>query len=276
MHKERYFLLLLAGLLLLSGCAKKAPFSPEKTTPEIAFSTFSTNYCNAPPKSPFMLSGSLRYTRVKPAKRSNLTKIRLWGELSRPLRLDVSAAIGRMLTHIREDESGLTAFYPDQNAAYTHPDPVVGASLLGMPFPFSIQDLALLLSGTFAHLVPNPPATAGATSHGFIYTFSQGPVSLLELDGWARPIRIQGTTSPTNNATQNWSIHFSRYLEEGTSVAQPHILSLTLGNGESGVLRIYEQEWKKQPWSQQALDLPLPQGAKLFLLNAPQSMEEGT
>jgi hypothetical protein len=260
---------LCTGAALFAGCAPKKAFGPGMDTADAAYTAFRDGYCHAPAGASVLISGSLYYTRVKPTKRSNRTLIRLWGDFSRPLRLDVAAGMGRMLAHIREDRGGLTAFYPDQKAAYTHMDPVIGATRLGMPFPFSLRDLALVLGGSFSELLPYPPVEAVRTATGFEYSFSQGPVTRLKLDGWARPVRMEGATPIKNHATRGWSIDFSRYPDDRTVKAPlPRMLSLALESGEKGVLRVKNRELKQGAWPEQKLDLPLPEGTELFRLDA--------
>ncbi len=266
-------LTLCACSALFAGCAPKKVFAPGMDGPDKAYAVFKDAYCAPPQGKSLVVSASLYYTRVKPTKRSNRTVIRLWGDFARPLRLDVAAGMGRMLTHIREDDGGLTAYYPDQKAAYTHPYPVVGAQRLGMPFPFPLRDLALMLGGSYAELLPYPPHEAIRSAKGFEYTFNQGPVTRLLLDGWARPVRMEGITQFKNRPTLHWSIDFNRYPETGTA-PQPNMISLQLETGEKGVLHIKSRELKQQAWPEQKLDLPLPEGTELFDLDGHRPTEE--
>mgnify|MGYP000259453761 CR=1 FL=1 len=260
-------LILAAGLLALAaGCAPKKAFKPGLDTPREAWTEFRENYCAPLPSSGISITASLFYTRVKP-KRSNRTVINLWGDFDHPLRLDIAAGIGRKLAHIREDDGGLTVFYPDQRAAYTDPNPVLGATRLGMPFPFSLRDLAHMLGGSFASLAPDDFDSGERTESGYVFRFNKGPVSLLALDGWARPMRLEGKTRIYNGDLRGWSIDFDRYYpDDGKGVPQPGMLRLGIDNGEQGVLRVKNRDFRNGDWPDQALGLSLPDGTDIFRL----------
>lgn len=260
-------MLILTGLMALPlGCAPRKAFKPGMTTPQVAWEAFQQNYCASLSAPSISVKASLYYTRVTP-RRSNRTVLSLWGDFSRPLRLDVAAGIGRNLAHIREDSGGLTAFYPDQRAAYTHANPVLGATRLGMPFPFSLMDLARVLGGSFATLVPAEFGQGERTATGYEYHFGEGPVSLLVLDGWARPVRMEGRTRIYNGEERDWSIDFTRYPDSTAGVPQPGMLTLALDTGEKGVLRVKSRDQRNGDWPEQALDLSLPDGTDLFRLD---------
>ncbi|WP_147819325.1 hypothetical protein [Salidesulfovibrio onnuriiensis] len=263
-------LLLGASLLVLvSGCTPRKAFRPGMDTPPSAWSVFRESYCAPLPAQSVSVTASLFYTRVLDTgiKRSNRTTLNLWGDFARPLRLDVAAGIGHALAHIREDSGGLTAFYPDQKAAYTHVNPVLGATRMGMPFPFSLQDLARVLAGSFSSLVPERYDSGERTAQGYEFRFDRGPVSLLVLDGWARPVRLEGATRIYNGDMRGWSIEFDRYPDEAKGVPQPGVLNLSIDNGETGVLRVKSRSFRNGDWPGQALDLSLPEGTDLFRLD---------
>lgn len=264
-------ILMVAGLLALSaGCApRQKAFKPGLDAPQSAWTEFARNYRAPLPSPAISVRASLVYTRVLGVNRTraNRTTLNLWGDFSRPLRLDVAAGIGRKLAHIREDSGGLTAFYPDQRVAYTHTNPVLGATRLGMPFPFSLLDLASLLGGTYSTLVPVRFDVGRRTETGYEFEFKGSPVSLLVLDGWARPVRMEGATRIYNGEQQGWSIEFDRYPDEFQGVPQPGMLRLNIDNGEKGVLRVKSRDFRTGDWPGQALDLALPEGTDLYRLD---------
>ena len=57
-----------------------------------------------------LIKGSLYYSRVTPTRRTNRTLFSMWGDFDGPMRLDVSAGIGKLLAHIREDRAGLLVY----------------------------------------------------------------------------------------------------------------------------------------------------------------------
>ncbi len=184
-------------------------------------------------------------------ERSNRTDVQIFGDYALPLRLDVRAGFGTMLALMREDASGLLAFYPEKSKAYAHTDPVIGAQLLGMPFPFSLRDLALVLSGHFGTLVPAgvvPAAIRALPDGGFAYSYSSGPVRLLAVDAYGRPQRMEGQLSryfktqaeregEVVSGPREWSLVFSDFPEDdGDPEGPAQVLTLGLPKGESAEL----------------------------------------
>jgi len=211
--------------------------------------------------------------------RANRTDVQLFGEFARPLRLDVRAGIGTMLALMREDSAGLLAFYPDKSRAYAHSDPVIGAQLLGLPFPFALRELSLVLAGHFDTLVPQTPASIQAIAGGgFAFSYDSGPVRLLVLDQYGRPERMEGLLSKyfrtqaeregaPVSGPRVWKIAFSGYPEEeGDPIGPAKTLTLTLPKGESAVLRVRSLTLREEPWATKALALPLPAGASFMSL----------
>jgi hypothetical protein len=70
---------------------------------------------------------------------------------------------------------------------------VAGAQRLGLPFPFSLRDLASLLAGDFGALVPVVyDSVRPIPGTGFEYSFSRGRITRLVLDEWGRPQTLTG------------------------------------------------------------------------------------
>jgi len=211
--------------------------------------------------------------------KANRTDVQLFGEYARPLRLDVRAGLGTMLALMREDQSGLLAFYPNDKRAYAHSDPVIGAQLLGLPFPFALRDLALVISGRFGTLVTGEPVRVRAIpGGGFAYSYDSGPVRLLVVDQYGRPERMEGVLSQHFKAQVErdglpvsgprvWGLAFSGYPEdEGDPIGPAKTLTLTLPKGDSAVLRVKSVTPRAEPWAAKALTLTLPANAEFISL----------
>ena len=259
----------LAVLLLAPGCTPRRTADSGPATPEAAWKVFRRNYC-APRKEPGLLvKASLYYTRVKPTKRTNRTLVTLWGDFNGPMRLDVAAGMGKLLAHIREDEGGLLVFYPTEKKAYSHTDAVLGATRLGMPFPFSLNELARVTAGDFSGLIPALPKEGARTDKGFRYLLDDGLVTVLELDRDGRPILLEGRISKGYETAQEWRLEINAYEEPaGKAVPMPGRLTLALDNGEKGVLRIRSRALKMAPWPAKALNLVLPEGVEFRRLDS--------
>lgn len=271
--------LVLGFVLACAGCAPRVEL-PRFAETEPNFAAFQARFV-APvvSASGVDVRASLLYSTPS---RSNRTDVQLFGDYGRPLRLDVRAGFGTMVALMREDAAGLLAYYPDRKAAYAHLDPVIGAQLLGMPFPFSMRDLALVLSGHFGTLVPadTPPAGVRVLSDGgFAYTYANGPVRLLVVDAYGRPVRMEGELSrhfktqaeregAVVSGPRVWSLAFSDYPDDdGDPQGPARILTLTLPKGESAVLRVKALTERGQPWPLKSLGLAPPANTRFMALD---------
>ncbi|WP_338669003.1 hypothetical protein [Pseudodesulfovibrio methanolicus] len=251
----------LAVLMLaaLSGCATRIPPGLALDTPKAAWSAFRQHYCVRPEGKALRVRASLYYSRTRPTRRTNRTLISLWGDFDGPMRLDVSASIGTLLAHIREDRSGLLVFYPEDRKAYAHKNSVLGATRLGMPFPFSLAELGHALMGDFAALAPRRYATAEAEGENYAYTFSGGLTRRIVLDRLGRPVRLEGLTTDAQDARQ-WVFTIDRYEDvPAGQVPLPDKLTLSMDNGERGVLHIKSRELMLASWPARSLALELPE-----------------
>ncbi|QGY39813.1 hypothetical protein GM415_06650 [Pseudodesulfovibrio cashew] len=250
--------LLLTGLALaVAGCAARKVNGTVRDTPEAAWQAFRTGYCATPKAPGLLVRASLYYTRTDPVRRTNRTLVSLWGDFGGPMRLDVSASVGKLLAHIREDHCGLLVFYPSEKKAYAHVNPVLGATRLGMPFPFSLNELGKVAMGDFSGLSPKTYRSVRQEEGRLIYTVDGAPASMVVLDVTGRPLELAGTSTSARVAGRQWRLAVDRYEEDGASPL-PAMLTLSMDNGEKGVLRIKSRELKIDGWSAEATGLTLP------------------
>jgi hypothetical protein len=285
---------------LLGGCAKRP--LPDYGSAAQAWNVFSAHYRARPQAPAFAVSTSLAWSSGKKSARILMD---LWGAFSHTaagtadadatghalIRMDAWSNLGGSLCNLREGPDGLAALYPDQLKAYTHSDPVIGARLLGLPFPFSLADFAALLYGDFTDLVPDRyDAVEALPKGGYRYTFRTGRVLSLSLDKAARPLAMSGRTSVPKEYEEKlgglWSIDFSNYPESATptDAAQPEKerapmaerLFLTLPGDNRGSLRIQSRELKLDDWPDKAMTLNLPEGVEVRALDgAPRDWTTG-
>ncbi|WP_319763533.1 hypothetical protein [Maridesulfovibrio sp.] len=249
----RCMTLLLALLMAVSGCGirKNVNFKPEDT-----YSAFRSIYgnCNA---TGITAKASLYYTSKNSGHRTTIT---LWGSLETPLRLDVRAGIGAYIAHIREDKSGLTAFYPDQKTAYTHSSPIRAVQLLGLPFPFALKDLAGLISGCYPNLIPKSYDTAVPENDVIRFTFDNGPISSILLTGQGIPVEISG------RGEISWRMELSSYEENSSGKMLPQKLAVYTDQGDKALLRIKSRTYTAKPWQAETLELKLPENSEKISL----------
>lgn len=256
-----FLLTVLAVILLctLPACTPKTPSGQVQSSPEAAWKVFRQHYCVAKKEPAVKVKASLHYSRVKPKKRTNRTLVTLWGDFSGPMRLDVSASVGKLLAHIREDKDGLLVFYPSDKKAYAHVNPVLGATRLGMPFPFSLSELAHVMVGDFSGLTPKKYATATREKDNYVYTFDTGLVSRLELDETGRPILLEGRTTTAYETARTWRLGADRYEDvSGRNTPLAGRVTLALDNGEKGVLYIKSRQLLPAVWPDRSMALNLP------------------
>jgi len=161
-------------------------------------------------------------------------------------------------------------------------DPVIGAQLLGLPFPFSMRDLSLVLAGHFRSLVPQdkaPTAIRALPDGGFAYVYATGPVRLLAVDPYGRPQRMEGELSPyfktqaeregeVVSGPRVWSLVFSDFPEDdGDPQGPARVLTLNLPKGESAVLRVKALDERGLPWPLKSLSLMPPSDTKFMALD---------
>lgn len=251
---------IVAALVLLTGfgCTPKRAPGMAFDSPDAAWKSFRRNYCRPASEPGMLVKASLYYTRVKPMKRTNRTLVSMWGNFNGPMRLDISAGIGKLLAHIRENGDGLLVFYPSEKRAYAHVNPVLGATRLGMPFPFSLSELAKVAVGDFSGLVPKRYEKAARTADGFVYEIKDGQADTVTLDVTGRPIQIDGTTTGANDA-RRWSLVLDKFQDTVKTVPLADRVTLSMDNGEKGVLRIKSRELKMTAWPDKATGLELPE-----------------
>lgn len=287
--------LLLGAALAATGCAPRSVRLPEQADPEAAWQVFRHSSCVPPAQPAALIKGSLYYSRVTPTRRTNRTLFSMWGDFDGPMRLDVSAGIGKLLAHIREDRAGLLVYYPEQKTAYAHTDPVLGATRLGMPFPFSLNQLARVCAGDFQGLAPERFETGGRENGGFAFAVNHrlaahngiGPggtvVTSISLDKAGRPVLMRGTVAQGAAGTgagadagaetgaetgpRTWRLEINTYEEDGSRPPMPGRLTLSLDDGEKGVLRITAREFKVASWPVRATGLELPEDTRLHRLD---------
>lgn len=256
MISSRAVLILMAFMIFSSGCAsiRSADYNAENL-----YAKFRTAYseCNA---TALKSKASLYYSAEG---RGHRTTVTLWGDLSTPLRLDVRAGIGAYIAHILEDASGLTAFYPEQKTAYTHSSPTRGVHMLGLPFPFSLKDLAGLICGCYQSLIPATYSSVESVDENgsMLYFFKRGSISSITLTNQGIPIRISG------RGKTGWDMELAAYEDDESGKMLPGRITVYSDNGDKAVLRIKTREPRAFHWPAESLEMKLPEGTQSIPLD---------
>ncbi|WP_320171726.1 hypothetical protein [Maridesulfovibrio sp.] len=256
LNKPLAAVIVLLLLVFAGGCAGH---NIQQNYADDVYARFLAAYsgCNA---TGLKATGSLFYSAEG---RGHRTTITLWGNAETPLRLDVRAGIGAYIAHIREDESGLTAYYPEQETVYTHSSPQRGVKLLGLPFPFSLKDLAGLVGGCYQSLIQSTynsvnPVDGNGDRQFF---FNDGPLSSVTLTGQGIPIGMTGCGETP------WRMELTSYEEGDSGKMLPGKITVYTENGGRAVLRIKTREFSASKWPDKSLEMQLPEGTRTVRLD---------
>lgn len=262
-------------LLLLLGfavsCAPRtAPVAPgaEEPQPETAlhpdqvwkrFQNRSVGGPQAAEATAFTCEASLHYSGPKAKSR---VRLRFWGNLARPLRLELSTSLGSTVALWREDDMEFLAYLPDKETAYLHRDGRLGMAAFGINLPFTLRELALLLNGRIAELIPQRYTTVRKTKDDeYLFTLvgEDRRFSLL-LDKDGEPLGMSTLTSDP------WSLEFLGSLADQGMPGLPEKIRMQRASGEQAILFIKQLEQRSAPFPADKLELELPPDTRVMIL----------
>ena len=154
-----YPVVLCLALAMLTACARPTETARIPANPTAAKETW-TRFLNSSARTeaasgPFRVNGTLYYSGNEESQR---VLVYFWGngdkETPLPLRLDILMGQGSVMAAVNEDSRGLFIHVPRDNAVYYTAD----GNLLAfdVPVPFSLADLAALVTGRYASLFASP------------------------------------------------------------------------------------------------------------------------
>ena len=247
-------LLLAVTVIMAPACTPKKPDTgPDPGQAQALWNAF-TGESGGQVKA-LSLSASLS---VQHPQKSARLLARFWGNLDRPLRLDLSTGAGQTFALWREDSLGWLAVYPTSNQAFTHQDTKAALARLGIPFPFGLKELAAVCAGRFGGVVGTKYASVKRTAKGFEYALpASSAVGGVTLDFEGKPIHLTG------RGVEPWSVELGDFAplgDGGRLLAQR--ITVTSPGGLQAVLRVKKLELLAQPVEAPALELALPPGAR--------------
>ncbi|WP_152512979.1 hypothetical protein [Desulfovibrio sp. X2] len=254
-----------AALILLcclgaAACAvRRAGPPPDPSQVWAAYLAREKQLQAAPPE--IQLRASLWYTTPK---RSNRTLVNLWGSLDGPLRVDLNASMGASIGLFREDDAGWTAYYPQSNEAFVsvsangtasgfaNGHEGAGSGVLGARVPFSLHDVARLLTGRVLPLTGSTARSAAPGEDGLtVFTLdASAAAKSLTLDPDGRPVALSGGT------TEPWSIAFKDYGDPVADLPGEVVMDLSEGRFARLILKSFSRPAK--PWTESAMRLEIP------------------
>lgn len=240
--------------LLATGCAAPRPGPSGPDAAKAVYDTFLANQAKNTPAPAFSLAGSMSFSK---GGRSGRLNYRFYGNFADPVRLDLTTPIGGAYAHLREDGAAFSAFVPDRDTLYQHAGTREGAARLGMPLPFTLRELAALVSGRFGELAPSRYASVKTVPGGYEYHFSGDPrLSGLTLDFKGNPRHLTG------QGVEPWRVAFEDD-EPTPGMAAPvaRRLTLTTPGGATLTLRVKSLQARPTPYPAADLELPVPPNA---------------
>lgn len=258
----RRVLALALGLCLMLGlaaCAGKGPTAPPAPAAEL-WKTFAQRRAEAAADlAGLKATASLHYADLTRKNRVTLT---LWGSPDLPLRLDLFAGFGSTFAMIREGDDRWQGYLPEKETLYIGRDARSGQNALGFTLPFSLKELAAVVTGSYGGLVPQDfEAASLAEDGGWTYAFSgNGPVTSMTLDEAGRPVVFAGRLHG-----RDWTMTLSRHGEDAP--AAPGKISIHSSPETTAVLRIKTLERLTTPWPEAALALTPPPGTMITSLD---------
>lgn len=244
--------------LLLQACTARGPVGADRPAREVFGAFLAARETARRTTEGFLAGASLNFASPE---RSMRVVLDFWGNPGGTLRMDMSAGFGTTGAMWRQDDAGLTAYFPLEHAVYVHPDARAAAAALGLGIPLSLRDLATLVSGTYDGLVPTAYESVSVDAQG-LYTFmfsGAGPVSSATLDAKGRPMLFAGRLHGAA-----WELAIGRYDDEAPPPPAPRRLELTMDSGIRAVIRVKRLERKAAPWPATGLGLDVPPGTTVL------------
>lgn len=211
---------------------------------------------------PFRIAATVRYTDQ--SGKNQRASALLWGNGEKqtpyPLRLDLTAGPGVTVAKARETKDRFLVFVPDDKRAYVHTGGGRTLASFGVPVPFSLSDLTLLLSGRGGALFLPPddrnslPEQRGRTEKGARFSLPSAALQgELELSADGAPVAWKELRP------NGWRMDIE---PDDANPLQPKRLRISHPQGHNALVVVREIARVSPPYSREQLDLPLPPGTE--------------
>lgn len=255
-------LLVFACLLLIWGGGGCAPLQREKPSiaPKGGNSTWSEFWDRQERASPLpgaSLQGSLNIFTPKQKRR---VTFELWGNLPTPLRLHLRAGIGATISIWEIRDNRVLIFSPRTNEAYTAANTAQATAAMGMRLPFSLPEMAQLLTGKWQDLLTRKHDGFETRPSGYAFSLQgERRIERVVLNDRARVVSISGTRP------YGWSLERKALTAQGGRIMSRRI-ELTTEREEELILRVKEFKQRSSPWPVSDIRLTLPQDTEIRTL----------
>lgn len=254
----------LACLVLSLACLAAAACTTLKPRPEpapeifrSAWELFRTEYMQPCPARDFFVRASVN---LSSGERSSRFLITFWGRTTFPVRMDLQAGIGAMLAHWREDQQGWLGYHPATKEAFYSHDSRAGAALLGLTMPLRLDAFARVIGGCWEGIVPAEYSATRFALNRLEYLLEhQGQTVVLALTPEGRPLSLR-LDDPSG-----WVMTIEEWLRDDRS--RPGRIALQQGD-DVAVVRVQRLDFDFVTWQENDLDLELPPGTVLRLLDS--------
>lgn len=252
-HPAQLLPALLIAAVMLSACAAPTIAPQDQQTPQALWNEFRSVASQA--KS-FNLKASLNYAGPE---RKNRVVLHLHGNYTGPWRMDIEAGVGVMVAHILQSQDGFLAYIPDSRVAYYGSDPAQSVAVFKIGLPYTLKELALVLSGRWDTLTPEKYISAeAAATGGYYYTFHYADDRFTVLVGPdARAVEIIGPLPHPGATDETWTAEFS-YLDEKDKTHIPKRIRMERPPKEKALLFLKDLERFKAVIPEEDLALKLP------------------
>ncbi len=262
--------LFLYGLLICAGCAPagvRPDLNPaDPVAAQNVWTRFEAVSHNAETlAAPFRINATLYYAGKEDSQR---VTVYFWGNQVHgdaraiwPLRMDILMGPGSVMAMIAENGSDFTVYVPRDATAYYYTGDGPALLAFGVPVPFSLADLSLLLTGQYRRLFldrdaldassPAPPAYAGkngSTLYALDARNGRSP-GLLELSPDGLPLNWR------ESGGNGWTLSLE-YREDSTRTT-PRKVQISHPKGGEATLVVRELA-RVRPFAPGQLELALP------------------
>lgn len=245
---KRIFLVILA--LALCACAKKME-TPAPAAPDALAARWQemVNISHRDAGKPYRLQTSLRFGREGDTRR--VTAI-LWGNNETNLRMDVMAGVGAVIAKIADNGNDFLLFDPRAGKAYFVQGKARPLLKMGVPLPFSLGQVALLLNGRYIQVFGAAHTAGRMLENGAAaYTLEAKPGGELELNARGLPVSWR--------MADGWTLTFGH--DDGDL---PQSLKLNGPDAKMAILLVKEREIPATDFDASQLRLTIPDNIPLL------------